>query len=135
MNFFQEIRLAFIDDRLVYTGKANRSDLTKAFRISFAQAAADFSVFSKRFPGRMVYSGVHKCYRPYSKTPVFSDIQRLAVREMASAFQNEQRSNKQTAPKPAANREKASGKKPNENWYRLSGLNGGPLVPQSDENP
>lgn len=25
-------------------------------------------------------------------------------------------------------------KKPNEFWYRLSGLNGGPLVPQSSSN-
>ncbi|MFT5545607.1 MAG: hypothetical protein ACI8YD_001287, partial [Rheinheimera aquimaris] len=58
----QERRLEFIDFRLQWEGRVNRSDLTDFFRISIPQASLDFSVYQELAPGNMIYDRTQKTY-------------------------------------------------------------------------
>lgn len=57
-----EQRLAFIDRRLFWDSKINRSDLTNYFSISIPQASADLSHYEAVKPGNMVYDKSAKAY-------------------------------------------------------------------------
>lgn len=58
----QDRRLEFIDFRLLWEGRVNRSDLTSFFRISVPQASLDFARYSEIAPGNMVYDRTLKSY-------------------------------------------------------------------------
>lgn len=58
----QERRLEFIDFRLQWEGRVNRSDLTEFFRISIPQASLDFSLYQELAPGNMIYDRTQKTY-------------------------------------------------------------------------
>lgn len=55
-------RLKFIEFRLFWEGKVNRSDLKKFFRISIPQASADISRYQELAPGNMTYDPSAKMY-------------------------------------------------------------------------
>lgn len=57
-----EQRLAFIDRRLFWDAKINRSDLSGYFSISTPQASADLSHYDSAVPGNMVYDKHAKAY-------------------------------------------------------------------------
>ncbi len=57
-----EQRLAFIDRRLFWDAKINRSDLKTFFSISTPQASADLSHYDAAQPGNMVYDQHAKAY-------------------------------------------------------------------------
>lgn len=58
----QERRLEFIDFRLQWEGRVNRSDLTEFFRISVPQASIDFSAYQELAPSNMVYDRTERAY-------------------------------------------------------------------------
>lgn len=58
----QERRLEFIDFRLLWEGKLNRSDLTHFFGISVPQASLDFSAYQGLAPENMAYDRTLKAY-------------------------------------------------------------------------
>ena len=58
----QERRLEFIDFRLHWEGRVNRSDLTEFFRISIPQASLDFSAYQELAPDNMVYDRTERAY-------------------------------------------------------------------------
>jgi hypothetical protein len=83
----QQIRLAFIDDCLQRSRRANRRDITSAFGVSVPTASLDFSVFVKTFPERVRYDAKAKRYRPVSgSVPIFSRDQRRTARNVVDAF-------------------------------------------------
>lgn len=67
-----ERRLEFIDFRLFWEGRINRSDLTDRFGISTPQASADLARYQELAPTNLTYDSSLKCY--------------LATREFQSAF-------------------------------------------------
>ena len=58
----QDRRLEFIDFRLFWEGRLNRSDLTTFFRISVPQASLDLAAYQEMAPGNMVYDRTQKTY-------------------------------------------------------------------------
>ena len=58
----QERRLEFIDFRLLWERKLNRSDLTSFFGISVPQASLDFAAYQELAPENMVYDRTLKAY-------------------------------------------------------------------------
>lgn len=58
----QERRMQFIDFRLQWEGRINRSDLMKFFGTSTPQASADLSLYQDLFPGNTRYSASDKHY-------------------------------------------------------------------------
>lgn len=58
----QRERLEFIEFRLYWTGKLNRTDLTEQFRISPPQASADIAQYQEIVPGNLTYDTVRKVY-------------------------------------------------------------------------
>lgn len=85
-RMIQEVRLAFIDDRLTHTGKVNRGDIERAFAVNGITASSDLQTFLKFAPGRMDYSLSMKTYVPTTNKPVFSEAKRLAVRQLVNVF-------------------------------------------------
>lgn len=57
-----EQRLSFIDRRLFWDAKINRSDLRSCFSISTPQASADLAHYDAAHPGNMVYDHHAKAY-------------------------------------------------------------------------
>ena len=57
-----ERRLEFIDLRLFWDGRINRSDLTRHFGISVPQASADLSRYQELAPGNLTYDARAKTY-------------------------------------------------------------------------
>lgn len=55
-------RLEFIEFRLYWEGKINRSDIMSVFNISVPQASADISKYLKLAPGNMIYDKKGKFY-------------------------------------------------------------------------
>lgn len=86
----QARRLAFIDMRLQYEGRINRSDLIAFFEISTPQASADLGLYQSQAPGNMAYdprsrvyvasSGFQPVNGRTSATSYLDEIQRLARR-------------------------------------------------------
>ncbi|WP_047286532.1 WYL domain-containing protein [Pseudomonas protegens] len=58
----QERRLEFIDFRLLWERKLNRSDLTSFFGISVPQASLDFAAYQELAPENMAYDRTLKAY-------------------------------------------------------------------------
>ena len=84
----QARRLAFIDLRLQYDGRINRSDLIAFFDISTPQASADFGLYQSLAPDNMRYdprgrvymaeSGFRPVFGRTAATSYLDDIYRLA---------------------------------------------------------
>jgi len=60
----QERRLEFIEFRLQWEGRVNRSDLVNYFSISVPQASLDFARYRELAPTNAVYDVVQKAYLP-----------------------------------------------------------------------
>ena len=71
VRWSQERRLQFIDFRLQWDGRLNRSDLTRFFQISVPQASMDIRLYSERAPYNLVYD---RSSRLYVATPDFSPL-------------------------------------------------------------
>ncbi|MAD00842.1 MAG: hypothetical protein CMK76_13330 [Pseudomonadales bacterium] len=67
----QDRRLEFIDFRLLWEGRLNRSDLTTFFRISIPQASLDLAAYQELAPGNMIYDRTQKTY---VATPEFAPV-------------------------------------------------------------
>lgn len=67
----QDRRLAFIDFRLRWDGRINRSDLTNYFSISVPQASLDIARYSELVPENLVYD---RSSRVYQVTPNFRPL-------------------------------------------------------------
>ena len=84
----QARRLAFIDLRLQYDGKINRTDLTAFFDVSSPQASADLRLYDAMAEGNMTYDPSVKAYvalpsftpqfGPASATVYLDELYRLA---------------------------------------------------------
>ena len=84
----QARRLAFIDVRLQYDGRINRSDLIAHFDISMPQASADLGVYQSQARENMTYDasarvyvaqpGFRPLYKRSSASRYLDDIHRLA---------------------------------------------------------
>ena len=68
VKWSQERRLQFIDFRLRWSGRINRSDVTDFFKISVPQASADIARYTELAPGNLVYD---TSARIYAATSVF----------------------------------------------------------------
>lgn len=55
-------RLEFIEFRLYWSGRLNRTDLIEQFRISPPQASADIAQYQEIAPGNLAYDTVRKVY-------------------------------------------------------------------------
>lgn len=64
-------RLEFIEFRLYWTGRLNRSDLSDAFRISPPQASNDIARYQELAPNNLTYDGALK---GYVRTPDFTPV-------------------------------------------------------------
>ncbi len=72
-NWSQDRRLKFIDFRLRWEGRINRTDLTDFFNISIPQASADLSRYTEAAPFNMVYDVKLKAYvKAVNFRPIFS---------------------------------------------------------------
>jgi len=67
----QDRRLEFIDSRLYWNGRVNRSSLTEFFGISVPQASLDLTEYQKRAQHNTVYDRTEKAY---VATPDFKPI-------------------------------------------------------------
>jgi hypothetical protein len=67
----QERRLAFIDFRLRWDGRLNRTDLTDFFGISIPQASLDIARYAELAPANMHYD---RSARVYLATPAFEAV-------------------------------------------------------------
>jgi hypothetical protein len=67
----QERRLEFIDFRLLWDGRLNRSDLTAFFGISVPQASTDLALYQQMARKNVVYD---KQQKAYVATPEFSPV-------------------------------------------------------------
>src|SRR6476619_1347476 len=56
-------RLEFIDFRLFWDGRFNRSDIAETFGISAQQASADIAHYEKLAPDNLRYDRVEKAYK------------------------------------------------------------------------
>lgn len=56
-------RLLFIESRLYWNGRINRSEIISFFGISMPQASADLTLYQELAPGNMVYDKSGKTYR------------------------------------------------------------------------
>lgn len=57
-----ERRLAFLEQRLFWEGRVNRSDLMERFGVSVNQASADFTRYQELAPRNLVYDKSRKTY-------------------------------------------------------------------------
>lgn len=67
----QDRRLEFIDFRLLWEGRVNRSDLTSYFGISVPQASADLTKYQELAPSNLVYD---KQLKTYVAAPSFHPV-------------------------------------------------------------
>ncbi len=64
MTWFTDIRLDYIDWRLLNEGAINRSHIVTRFDISENQASIDLNAFDREHPGAMRYDKSAKQYVP-----------------------------------------------------------------------
>jgi hypothetical protein len=57
-------RIEFIEFRLFWEGRVNRSDITEKFGVSIPQASADLAHYREIAPNNMRYDGSAKQYLP-----------------------------------------------------------------------
>lgn len=62
VSYGQERRLRFIDYRLRWEGRINRTDLTDHFNLSIPQASLDLAKYSERAPQNLEYDRSSKMY-------------------------------------------------------------------------
>lgn len=62
MRWSVERRLEFVEFRLFWEGRINRSDVMELFGVSAPQASADLKRYQELAPGNMQYSTQRKCY-------------------------------------------------------------------------
>jgi hypothetical protein len=62
MRWGVQRRLEFIDFRLFWDGRFNRSDLSETFGISAQQASADIALYSVKAPANLAYDTGRKAY-------------------------------------------------------------------------
>lgn len=67
----QDRRLAFIDFRLQWDGRLNRSDLMDFFGISMPQASLDIARYTERAPSNLTYD---RSSRVYQTAPTFEPL-------------------------------------------------------------
>jgi len=79
-----EQRLAFVDRRLFWEGKINRSDLSGLFSISTPQASTDLALYDSVAPGNMIYD---KHAKAYVVTPGFHSRSEHSAREYLAQLQ------------------------------------------------
>jgi hypothetical protein len=82
----QDRRLEFIDFRLRWDGKLNRSDLTDFFGISVPQASLDIAKYTELAPGNLTYDRSARVYlAPSSFQPLYtaSDVDRYLGKLLA----------------------------------------------------
>lgn len=79
-----EQRLVFIDRRLFWDGKINRSDLSGFFSISTPQASADLGHYESVAPGNLTYD---KHAKAYVTTPSFGSRFEHSAREYLAQLQ------------------------------------------------
>jgi hypothetical protein len=84
MRWSTEQRLAFIDRRLYWDAKINRSDLRGFFSISIPQASADLSRYDLDARGNMAYD---KHAKTYVATPDFHPRSTPSAREYLAQLQ------------------------------------------------
>lgn len=70
-NWSKERRQQFIDFRLQWDGRLNRSDLVRFFDISVQQASADISDYARQWSRNIAYD---KSFKTYVATPEFKAI-------------------------------------------------------------
>lgn len=92
----QDRRLEFIDFRLLWEGRVNRSDLTTFFRISVPQASLDLAKYSELAPENLVYDRTLKSYvASQDFQPVFANkdgghyLNELQWKELGSGRESE----------------------------------------------
>lgn len=92
----QDRRLEFIDFRLLWEGRVNRSDLTSFFRISVPQASLDLAKYSDLAPDNLVYDRTLKSYVASKDfQPVFANkdggqyLSELQWKELGSGRESE----------------------------------------------
>lgn len=92
----QDRRLEFIDFRLLWEGRVNRSDLTSFFRISVPQASLDLAKYSELAPENLVYDRTLKSYVASKDfQPVFANkdgaqyLNELQWKELGSGRESE----------------------------------------------
>ncbi|WP_329889353.1 helix-turn-helix transcriptional regulator [Stenotrophomonas sepilia] len=70
----QARRLEFIDSRLLWAGKVNRSDLVEFFKISPPQATLDFAEYAARAPLNAKYDAKERAYVAMpTYAPIFTE--------------------------------------------------------------
>jgi hypothetical protein len=79
----QDRRLAFIDFRLRWEGRINRSDLTDFFGISTPQASLDIARYSALAPQNLVYDRSSRVYQ------VSGDFLPLSIESQSQRYLNE----------------------------------------------
>lgn len=57
-------RLEFIEFRLIWQGRVNRSDIAEVFGITLQQASADLGLYEESVPGNLVYDRNAKTFLP-----------------------------------------------------------------------
>lgn len=62
VSWSQKLRLDFIEFRLLWEGRVNRSDLMNFFRISMPQASLDLAKYKELAPENAVYDSTEKTY-------------------------------------------------------------------------
>lgn len=71
MRWGVEKRLEFIEFRLFWEGRINRSDIMKTFGVSVPQASKDLSLYEEKAPGNLIYDRSEK---RYFATPAFKPV-------------------------------------------------------------
>ncbi len=85
----QERRLEFIDFRLLWEGRVNRSDLTNFFNISVPQASLDLAKYRELAPQNTAYDVTQKTYvATKSFTPLIVRFSADAYLERVLAIEN-----------------------------------------------
>ena len=80
MQWAQTQRMRFIEDKLRWEGRINRSDISAAFGVSMAQATSDLQAYQKIAPENIQYDGNAKAYLPtYEMQPIFGSPSSDAV--------------------------------------------------------
>ncbi|UWM63540.1 WYL domain-containing protein [Enterobacter sp. CP102] len=75
-NWGQDRRLEFIDFRLMWEGRLNRSDITAFFRISVPQASLDLAKYQEKAPENAYYDRNQKSYIANANfKPVFATFE------------------------------------------------------------
>ena len=80
MQWAQTQRMRFIEDKLRWEGRINRSDVSAAFGVSMVQATTDLQAYQRLAPQNIQYDGTVRAYLPTPQMkPVFGSPSSDAV--------------------------------------------------------